>query len=195
MNTKNNQRALQTRKNIQHAFVALLQTNDIAKITVRALCEVAGINRSSFYLHYADVYQLLDTMVEEKARQAMAAFVVDNPTETQLLRENAMENLFHFVEDNVDFYHALLHHNKHAVLFNFHVGDEYIDAVMPYIRYLKIESRAEAEYRSAFFVAGMNAVLRHWVVRDCVESPQEMAVYVVKEYVPGYSGTTEISKG
>ena len=36
------------------------------QISVREICEATGINRSSFYLHYADIPALLTAIVEEK---------------------------------------------------------------------------------------------------------------------------------
>lgn len=47
-----------TKKRIVDAFVALYAEKDISQITVRMICEKAGINRSTFYTYYADVYEL-----------------------------------------------------------------------------------------------------------------------------------------
>ncbi len=47
-----------TKKRIVDAFVALYEEKDIAQITVRMICEKAGINRSTFYTYYTDVYDL-----------------------------------------------------------------------------------------------------------------------------------------
>lgn len=47
-----------TKNRIVDAFVALYEEKDIAQITVRMICEKAGINRSTFYTYYTDVYDL-----------------------------------------------------------------------------------------------------------------------------------------
>lgn len=47
-----------TKERIVDSFVTLYQEKDIAQITVRMICEKAGINRSTFYTYYADVYEL-----------------------------------------------------------------------------------------------------------------------------------------
>ena len=36
------------------------------QISVREICEATGINRSSFYLHYADIPALITAIVGEK---------------------------------------------------------------------------------------------------------------------------------
>ena len=62
MNTKNNKRSQNTDEAIiRAAFEAmLLGGKQISKITVREICEKAGINRSTFYAHYTDVYDLFE---------------------------------------------------------------------------------------------------------------------------------------
>jgi len=58
MNVKNNKRHQGTLENIEKAFVSLLRDNEINKLSVTELCEVAGIDRSTFYANYEDVWAL-----------------------------------------------------------------------------------------------------------------------------------------
>lgn len=60
MNVKNNKRHQGTLENIEKAFVSLLRDNEINKLSVTELCEVAGIDRSTFYANYEDVSALAD---------------------------------------------------------------------------------------------------------------------------------------
>ncbi len=63
-----------TKRAIQAAVVELLQSKSIDAITVRELTEKADVNRSTFYLHYKDVYDLLEQM-EEKALEELKTFL------------------------------------------------------------------------------------------------------------------------
>ena len=47
-----------TRQSIVNAFLALRSGKPLEKITVKELCEKAMINKSTFYFHYADIYEL-----------------------------------------------------------------------------------------------------------------------------------------
>lgn len=60
MNTKQNIRFQQTEQNIRKVFTELLKKEKLEKITVSRIYERCHINRSSFYLHYKDVYDLMD---------------------------------------------------------------------------------------------------------------------------------------
>ncbi|NLW78193.1 MAG: TetR/AcrR family transcriptional regulator [Ruminococcaceae bacterium] len=59
---REDQRVRLTKQMIQGAFLELLNQKSIQNITVKELCERAGVNRGTFYLHYHDVYDLLDQM-------------------------------------------------------------------------------------------------------------------------------------
>ena len=54
-----NQRIKLTKSLLKNALVEMLKTESIHKISIRALCEKAGINRSTFYKHYKDQYNLM----------------------------------------------------------------------------------------------------------------------------------------
>ena len=41
-----------TAARMDEAFLELLEEKDFAYITVKEICEKAGVNRSTFYLHY-----------------------------------------------------------------------------------------------------------------------------------------------
>lgn len=58
-------RARKTRKAIQNAFMKLMLKKDISRITIKDLSEVADINRSTFYLHYYDIYDVFEDIEKE----------------------------------------------------------------------------------------------------------------------------------
>lgn len=55
-----NLRTQRTESAIKEAFLRLRQTKPIEKISVTELSKLAGINKATFYLHYADIYTLSD---------------------------------------------------------------------------------------------------------------------------------------
>ena len=54
-----------TERGIKNAFIELRSRKSLEKITVKELCESARINKSTFYAHYKDIYDLSDAMEEE----------------------------------------------------------------------------------------------------------------------------------
>lgn len=58
-------RVEKTRKNIIDAFIELRSKKPIERITVKELCDKAQINKSTFYSHYHDIYDLSDYLENE----------------------------------------------------------------------------------------------------------------------------------
>lgn len=61
----NDHRTRVTRMLIRRAFMSLLAQKPIQSISVKELCERAGINRSTFYAHYTDLHDLLQQIEDE----------------------------------------------------------------------------------------------------------------------------------
>lgn len=74
-----------TEKAIKNAFLELRARNALEKITVKKLCEMACINKSTFYSHYADIYALSDALEAETVASILSS-IANN-------REYTMDNL------------------------------------------------------------------------------------------------------
>ncbi len=58
-------RVIKTRKNIKDAFFKLRSKYSLEKIRVTELCEIAVINKTTFYNHYQDIYDLSEKIEDE----------------------------------------------------------------------------------------------------------------------------------
>ena len=56
-----------TRRAIRETFLALLEEKPFGEITVKLIVETCGINRKTFYNHYRDIPDLLETVIREEA--------------------------------------------------------------------------------------------------------------------------------
>lgn len=70
--TKNNNseqkkdlRVIKTEEAIKHAFYKMVKETSIEKISVKALCEEAKINKSTFYAHYDSIYDLMQSLEDD----------------------------------------------------------------------------------------------------------------------------------
>ena len=62
---KSDRRTRYTRQVIRETFLAMLQECSFEKVTVTALCRRADVTRATFYLHYRDVYAVLDETIAD----------------------------------------------------------------------------------------------------------------------------------
>ena len=79
-------RVKKTERGIKNAFIELRSRKPLEKITVKELCELAYINKSTFYSHYKDIYELSDSMEEEVVRSITNSishpeYIMENPAE------------------------------------------------------------------------------------------------------------------
>ena len=73
---KRPEKTAQTKAEIREAFWRLYADKPIEKITVGEVCERAGYNRGTFYLHYRDLYELLRS-IEDEILEGMTSCVED----------------------------------------------------------------------------------------------------------------------
>lgn len=69
---------------LKESFLKLLAKKPINKITVKEVCELSGLNRSTFYSHYSDCFALMEAIEDEilgefeKAMQGIEGYNVEN---------------------------------------------------------------------------------------------------------------------
>ena len=80
---------------MDEALLALLETKDLAYITVKEICAQAGVNRSTFYLHYETIADLLEESVEHMNAQFLSYMQQHDPvTFLSRLRDCPLEELY-----------------------------------------------------------------------------------------------------
>ena len=67
-------RIIKTRKSIREAFLELRSQKALEKIKVTRLCELAMINKTTFYKHYQDIYALSEEIENETIVSIMDSF-------------------------------------------------------------------------------------------------------------------------
>lgn len=62
-------RITKSKESIRNAFIELRIKKELRKITVKELCEKANINKSTFYSHYEDIFDLSDQIESNVVKQ------------------------------------------------------------------------------------------------------------------------------
>ena len=78
MNTKNNKRKRESVEKIEKAFINLLQTKEINQISVTEICKETGLNRSTFYASFIDIYDLADKLKEKLEEEFGKSFTAES---------------------------------------------------------------------------------------------------------------------
>lgn len=67
-------RVVKTKKSIEDAFLQLRSSQPLEKIKVTELCEIALINKTTFYTHFQDIYDLSDQIEDETISSILSQF-------------------------------------------------------------------------------------------------------------------------
>lgn len=63
-----------TKKAIRNSFVKLLNEKPLKQITVKDIVDDCGVNRNTFYYHFQDIPQLIETIVKEDTDRIISAY-------------------------------------------------------------------------------------------------------------------------
>lgn len=180
-------RARYTRKIIKESFYTLLREKPVEKITVRELCEKAEINRSTFYKHYQDCYDLLYKIEEEALERfdtLLAGIEIKGLQATltevlHIMQENAaLFEVFQKHSGNHDFTHRLAGRCFH-----------YMERHMPSAPTQELNQNKQG-MGYAYLVGGAGAVIEFWLRGGCQEQPEQVADLIVEltEKISSQSG-------
>ncbi len=174
MNTKNNARRRQSIAAIESAFVNLLQTQELKKISVTDICKATGLNRSTFYANYLNIYDLADQLRTRLESEFSSLF--DLQEQHHYAGTDGALRMFTHIRDNQLFYKTY-----------FKLGYDKAHQVLIYDT-LRAETdfqNQHLDYHIEFFRAGLNAILIKWLEGGCRETPEEMDAILKAEYRVG----------
>ncbi|TGE37293.1 TetR/AcrR family transcriptional regulator [Desulfosporosinus fructosivorans] len=97
-------RVRKTEQAIQAAFAKLLSEKSMENITVKSLCETADINKSTFYLHYKDIYDCADRLRDTIVDELSAVFAPYNFADIINNFSAILENIMDIFEKNRELY-------------------------------------------------------------------------------------------
>lgn len=165
MNTKNNKRRRQSCEKIEKAFMNMLLTKNINQISITDICKETGLNRTTFYANYTDIYDLADKI--------------------RLQTENDFQNVFRQKENhNALTMFNLIYENQ--IMFKMYFKLEYDKRAYCEIYDTELAEKhfggKHLKYHIEFFKSGLNAIIKMWLDGGCKETPQEMADILKAEY-------------
>lgn len=175
------------RKKLIKGFLLLLDKKDFLQIGVKELCLVAEVNRSTFYAHYDNTYELL-----EDCREYLAKSFMETYTEEQRKRfeEGRLEKNY-ITEEYVLPYLRQIRRNKTIyrtyLKLNLSAKDDvFFERLLERIAYpvAKENGRAydsnEIRYITRFYVEGINAIVRCWIEGNFEEKEEDICRIITR---------------
>lgn len=178
------------------ALLILLQKKDFEFITIKEICEKAGVNRSTFYLHYENTKDLLQECVEMINRKFQQAFGGTLNDKVKIDSNNLEDLIFinsHFlvpylelIKENKLLFKA---YYKHPELFKAqNVYSKMFENVFNPILEKFGFNKKDNEYIMAYYINGISSIVMKWVENNCADSVEKILDLIMKCVRPQIEG-------
>lgn len=184
---KNESKYFNTAAKMDQAFLELLENKDFSYITVKEICAKAGVNRSTFYLHYETVEDLLSESVEYMNEQFLSHMKQDTEVFMTRIKECPVEQLYLVTPKYLKPYLSYIQEHKRIFYTaitkasTLRLDDSY-NRMFQHVftpildRYqVPVEDR---RYMMAFYIQGMMAIITEWLKDDCKDSMEHIMAVI-----------------
>ena len=184
---KSESKYFNTALRMDEALIALLEKKDLEFITVKEICHQAGVNRSTFYLHYESIAELLQETMERIDQRFLSYFPQEEEAVLGDLEHRALNDLvlvtqeyllpyLRFIQDNKKVYRAAFR-NPSSMQANARYGVLKQRILNPILERFEIPT-ARRPYYIAYYVEGIAAIIKEWLRHDCGDSVEMIAAII-----------------
>lgn len=179
---KNDARVKYTKNTLKLSFLQLLETKPIKSITVKELCENAGINRATFYAHYKDCFDLLEQIEDELVQDVMSSLSYLSSSDVTAM----LNGIFNLLEQpqNAKLCKILFSGNGARSFINKFVDSAHDSVISYWSRLFKNTSREKLEMSYIYITNGALSVIENYV-KDKTSINKEDVISFLKQSVYG----------
>ncbi len=184
---KSQSKYFNTALKMDDAFLKLLDKKDFEYITIKEICDLAGVNRSTFYLHYETVNDILDESMDYINGKFLSYFehldIDFNNIDTLALEElhlitpTYLIPWIEFIKDNTRLFQTFL--KRHDTLRISLSYEQILEKVIrPILSRYGVPAKNQ-EYMFLFYVEGIVGIIKHWLRNKCELSVNDVATLIM----------------
>lgn len=189
---KSQSKYFNTALRMDEALLGLLEQKDFEYITIKEICTQAGVNRSTFYLHYENTRDLLDESLTYMQNKFFTYFDSANGSFIHRLHDCSKEELFlitpeylkpflTFIDEHRGLYRAALENPS-----NFNSMEIYENMfgkiINPILDKFGVPQNERA-YIMSFYLNGIAAIISQWLKDDC-KMPIDNVIKLIIKCIP-----------
>lgn len=185
-----------TAQRMNNALIELLVEKDFEFITIMEICKRAGVSRSTFYLHYRTIGDLLDECTENVIKRFFSYYEEENHNFAEQIATHPPATLVTvtpeflvpyliFIKENILVFqaHLVCPQAMNTNLLFQHLFDDVLNPIFGRFEVPENERR----YRAVFYLTGINAIIQEWIKHDCSDSVEYIAELITKCVLPNVS--------
>ena len=169
-------RVRKTRKQLKDCLIQLLKEKKVQDITVRELTEMADLNRGTFYLHYKDVFDLLEKTEAELFEEFNSLVLSHDAQDLKQRPSLIFHEIFSLVYENADLVEILMGENGDLNFINRlkHLVRE--KCLRDWMEVFRSGDPLVFEAYFSFSVSGCVGLVQYWLQGGLKETPEQMAL-------------------
>lgn len=177
-----------TARKMNMALIQILSKKEFELVTVKEICKVADVNRSTFYLHYENIGELLDETVENelndlfqryKTNQSFTQEAINTLPIDQLIFINK-EYLYaylEFMKEKKNHLYAFIKRSK-TLSSKKIMNALFKELIDPIMNRFKIDE-TQRKYMFIYYVNGIIAIITEWISNGCKEEIDQVIDIIV----------------
>ncbi|MBQ8993908.1 MAG: TetR/AcrR family transcriptional regulator [Turicibacter sp.] len=184
---REDRRVRRTKQLIKQSLIELMHEKPFNEIKIKDITERADLNRGTFYLHYIDIYDLLNSIENEILETLEKLLLAYHSNTLQISCFDLLKEVFSYIETNRDLFEALL---------NSQVEEAFLTKLQALIKTLGLElmqttykdtSLPHYSYFLSFVLNGVLGVTEQWFKNGMDLSSKEMATMINHFIMDGIS--------
>jgi AcrR family transcriptional regulator len=173
---KNESKYFNTAIKMDEALITLLEKKDFEYITIKEICEAAGVNRSTFYLHYENTSDLLKETTHYIIDKHLAYYEIDKERISLQFEGRKHEDLLFITDEYLTPYLTFTKNNQrlfkvsikqfHSMHMDEVYGKMFEHIFSPILARFGVPE-AERHYMMKFYLTGVFAIIMEWLKNNC----------------------------
>ncbi len=190
---KSESKYFNTAVKMDEAFLKILSEKEFEYITVKEICKEAGVNRTTFYLHYESIVDLLDETLDYIGEKFDAYFKtvkigVDKIntlplSELYLMTPQYLTPWLSFIKDNRRLFKTFVIRHK-TLKISTAYENIFKSVIAPILTRFSVK-KEDQEYMFLFYVEGMLGIVKKWISEGCERSIEEI-ISIINEVIKRY---------
>ena len=178
MEKKENRKIRITRMVLQDSLIELMRTKSVLNITIKDICELADMSRSTFYAHYKDQYDLLKQIEQDTLAYFENMLIIYNNKLTRKEITQMIEEMLTYIANNSNSIQVLLSENGdinfQKKMFQHFTNHQHV------IKYFYEKQKGNETYFLVFLVHGAIGLVQHWLKNNTEIPVSQLAKMLIK---------------
>ena len=185
---KNESKYFNTAVKMDKALLKLLEKKDFEYISIKEICKEAGVNRSTFYLHYENTNDLLKEASDYIIDNFLSYFSANRSKVIIDYQNSKLEDLLFitpeylnpyltYVKENQMIFKTCLKH-LNSLNFNSMYNDMFQAIFNPLLGRFNFPEN-ERGYILKFYLTGITAVVTEWINKECQDSIEDISKIII----------------